>query len=229
MNDTVQTAQDSAVGSGAVVIAAAQQIFSTQTLDNTYKFRPDKEGKKRAPLTLSYPVLDAEGIAELLAEGTEKGKQYIQELIAAPITAYIKSLLVEDNEYNQEKLDAYLAKQPITIDFLANQPRAERSGATKEDFEAFANYYRQIMGLVQSTDGTTPFDQKKVDLAADIFAQRLKPVQAKPKMLTKMQAYLEQFKSAVDEDTATQLEAPIKYFEAKFEELLNAEITEDAI
>lgn len=225
MNDQVANTQ--VAGTGAV---ADNAEATTAILSNTYKFRPEKgTDKKRAPLTLDFPVPTEAGIIELLIDGSAKAKQYITELVAAPIVAYVKSQLVEDLEYNQDKLNELLAKTPITIELLANLPRAERSGATKEDFEAFGTFYRELMGTVLSPDGTTPFDQKKVDVAADIFVQRLKPVMAKPDMLKKMQAYLEQFKGAIDEDTATQLEAAIKWFEAKFDELLNAEITVDAI
>lgn len=214
----------------AATSAAMQAGLLTQ-YENQFNFRKTKSGFTRPSLSLTYPVATLEGIVDVATNGSEKAKQYILDLTQGAVTSHIKSLVDDDLEFSQETLDKLLAEKAIDLEFLANLPRSERSGATKEDIDNFAEAYRAIMPEVLGAE--TAEDKKKIDLAADIFQQRLKPVLAKPKMLAKLQGYLGQFAEAVaateDAETIAAQAKAIDWFTAKFAELLAVNLDEDAI
>lgn len=202
-------------------------VALTIALSNQFNFRKTKSGFTRPSLSLDFPVATLAGLVALATNGSDKGKEYLLELTSSAVISHIKGLVDADLEFSQEKLDAILAKNAIDLEYLANLPRSERSGATKDDIDNFADAYRKIMASV------TGLDQQKVDTAADIFQQRLKPVLAKPKMLTKMQAYLLSFAEAInsseDAEIIEEHRKAIEWFTAKFAELLAVNLDEDAI
>lgn len=193
-------------------------------MTNQYNFRKDKDtGNKRPSLSLEFEVPSAAGLVDVLQNGSKEAVSFLTELAAGTFVGYIKGLVDNDLDFSQEKLDAILAEKPLTIQMLATLPRSERSSANKEDIDNFAATYRGVMAQVLD------IAQDKVDVAADIFAQRLKPVLAKPRMLEKLKSYLASFAEVLDDASAAEHEKAITFFTARFDELLSANLDENAI
>lgn len=212
------------VQSNNTVAGAQAAVALSVLMTNQYNFRKDKDtGNKRPSLSLEFEVPSAAGLVDVLQNGTKEAVSFLTELAAGTYVGYIKGLVDNDLEFSQEKLDAILAEKPLTIQMLATLPRSERSSANKDDIDNFAATYRAVMAEVLG------IEQEKVDVAADIFAQRLKPVLAKPKMLEKLKGYLASFADVLDEASAAEHEKAITWFAARFDELLSANLDENAI
>lgn len=192
-----------------------------QNAEVTFKFR-ERDGKKRDPITLSFPTLTAEGIKDALDKGG-KTADMIVETITGIQSTYIRSFVDSDVEYSQEKLDELINKGETSLEFIATKPRSERNVISKSDLEAFAAVY---VPVIMKATGK---EQERVEKGASVLVNRFAPVRGDFKALAILAESLEMFAKNVTDEVIAEHEAALTYLTGKVEELQNAHISSDAL
>ena len=201
--------------------------MSTSVRTSTdFNFRTDKKTNyKRPTVSLEYDVPTAEGVVALLQSSDSKVVSLLTETACSLLTGYIRGFVDADAEFDQAKLEALIADGKISIEAIANLPKSERSMLTKEDMEAFAVSYMEVM------PEATGKSVEKVQVAANCFLERFKRVAGDEKVLAVLQDQLAVFCEAASGDMLNQHERVISYLASKVEELLSVstKVTADAL
>jgi len=107
----------------------------------------DSEGRvisetKRDALELPIPYPSVNGIVQILEDGG-KGLELLIDAVEAIITQQARSMISEDTTINAVNLPV----DKLSWEFIANMPKAERSGGgiAKEVWEDFAKDYIKVM------------------------------------------------------------------------------------
>lgn len=191
-------------------------------IETSFSFRQNKQtGVKRETVTLKYAVLSAIGIIAALQSGDEKVVSLIEDTVAGLSTAQLRSYVDSDLEYNQDKANADADK--LTLEYIANLPRAERNVVGKEDLEKFAEAYVQFMPEI------TGKAVEKVQTAAALFVERFKRAAGDNKVLTILQDQLALFAEKAPDQVVEDNVRALTYLSDKLKELLDIKITEDAL
>lgn len=156
---------------------AAQPEDTSPTVSKEAKFffKKNDLGEKRPTFSLMLPMLTIHGLVNALQDA--KQQEYVLSIVNDAVVAAAR-IQVNDEEKpvnKQEELD--LTK--LTLEFLANQPAAERRGGgiAKEVWEAFAKDYIVVMA---------PITNKSADAlgnAAKIFLAKFQPVKTNKPVL----------------------------------------------
>jgi hypothetical protein len=163
---------------------------NTVMTEAKYNFRKDELGNKRASVTVALPYITIDGLVEAL--GDEKVQSYILEIINTSIYDAGKVQVNDDEKpvNSQDELD--LSK--LTLEFLANQPAAERRGGgiSKEVWEAWAADYLEVM------PGATGKKKENVGNAATLFLKKFQPVKTDKPVLAKLKEQLDIYTTATE-------------------------------
>lgn len=187
-----------------------------------FNFRT-KDGYKRPTVSVELDLPTAEGVATLLASEDAKVVSLVTDTVAALLTSYVRGFVDADVDFDQAKLDALVAEGKISIEAIANLPKSERSMLTKEDLEAFAKDYMEVM---PAATGKSP---EKVAAAAGLFIERYKRVAGDNAVLAVLQEQLGVFMEAATPDMIQTHERVLTYLASKVEELLSVKVTADAL
>lgn len=180
---------------------------------------------KRPSITLKYPVPTVAGIIDVLSGDPEsKVVSMLKETVDGIIYTYLRTNYVDsDLEFSQEKLDALIAEGKVSLDYIANLPRADRSVVSKEDLEAFAKDYVSIMPEI------TNKPLAKVQAAAVLFVERLKRVAGDNDILRILLQQLQVFVEKAPEAMQKKHEDTLTYLVKKLQELLSVKVTADSL
>lgn len=146
--------------------SAALPIFKTENKDLDFHFKKEKiknekgeqigEGKKHPSLKISTPVLNAEGLVEIISAGG-KSLELLLDAANDVISGQVRNLINQvreklptDGEIKPDMID----QSKLLWSFIASIPKAERRGLgiSDEDFDAFFGDYRAIMPKVTGKD-----------------------------------------------------------------------------
>lgn len=186
----------------------------------TYSFR-QKDGVKRPSLTLNVVQLTALGVIAALQSGDEKTVEYITDLVNGAQTSYLKSFVDSDIEFNQEAYEK-IADQ-LTLEVIANLPRAERNVVGKDDLQAFAKDYIAIMPEI------TGKEKVRIETAASLFVEKFKRVAGKKDALAVLKEGLETFAEKAPEQMQEDHARTLMYLLGKVEELMGVDIDAGAL
>lgn len=223
MNDTANTATAEATQAvetqapdPASLINTADlkaPIVTNQDFKFTFKKQTDELGNKRAPVTLTLPIPTFEGVIEALKE--EKQRQYILDILAEQVRSAASWQVGDDDKpvNTQSELDV----TKLTLSYLANMPKAERTGGgiAKEVWEAMAKDYIAVM------PGVTGKDVEKVSNAATIFLKKFQPVKTNKGVLKVLKDFLAQWFMATP--NAEEFKECYEFLDQKVDALLAAD------
>ena len=135
-----------------------------------FRFKTSKVGDvetKREPLELPIPYPTVQGIIDILEAGG-KGLELLLDSVESVITQTARTLISDDISLNAVNLPV----EKLSWEFLANMPKAERSGGgiAKEVWEDFATDYIKTMPEVT---GKTP---EQITRAAKLLQGKLAAV-----------------------------------------------------
>lgn len=109
-----------------------------------FKTRKDSDGieVKRDSIELPIPYPSMDGIVAILQDGG-KGLELLVDAIEGIVTFQARALISDDTSINAHNLPV----DKLAWEFIANMPRAERTGGgiAKEVWEAFAEDYITVM------------------------------------------------------------------------------------
>lgn len=140
-----------------------------------FRFKKDKLGNQRQPVTLTLPVPSVEGIVAILEKGG-KGLELLLDVVADTIRSAAASFVSEDEKISQ----ATFPVDKILWDAIANAPRAERKSIAPELWEAFAADYIEVMPAVTS---------KSVEVVTNatlVYLKKFSIVKTNKSVLTKL-------------------------------------------
>lgn len=185
----------------------------TKMTEVKYNFRKDELGNKRPSVTALIPYVTIDGLVEAL--GDEKVQNYILEVVNATIYDAGK-IQVNDEEKpvnTQEEFD--LSK--LTLEFLANQPAAERRGGgiSKEIWEAWAADYLEVM------PAATGKKKENVGNAATLFIKKFQPVKTDKPVLAKLKEQLDIYTTATER--LEEFQDCVTFLINKVESLINSD------
>lgn len=165
-----------AAGSPAAALAAINTKQEYIKVARKFHFKKDKKlGTKRPTIELLVPKITLEGVINGL--GDEKVRDYILEVLENETYKAVRDQVGDDTKpvNKQEELDS----NKVTLAFLANMPKAERTGGgiSKETWEDFAADYAEVM------PGRTSFTTEQIANAVKIFVGRFQPVKTQKKII----------------------------------------------
>lgn len=183
------TAENQNAGGVAAVVPAvpkadaAAPVINALTskenyLPNSYKFhfKKDDLGNKRPSIDLVLMTPTMEGvIAALISD--EKQALYIIDVLSQEI--YKAARLQVGDEQKPVNKQGELDTTKLTIEALANMPKAERTGGgiSKEIWEAFSKDYIAVM------PGITGKTAEQIANAAKLMLAKFQPVKTQKKVL----------------------------------------------
>lgn len=197
-------------------------MTSNTRIATDFNFRT-KDGYKRPTVTVEHDVPNADGIMEALSSGDEKVVGLITSTVQGVIISHLRGYVDSDADFDQAKCDALYSEGKISLEAIANLPKSERSMLTKEDLEAFAKDYMEIMPEV------TGKAKEKVAAAAGLFIERYKRVAGDNAVLAVLQEQLTTFIENAGDEVVGRHEKALTYLVAKVEELLSIKVTADAL
>jgi hypothetical protein len=177
----------------------------------TFGFRKDKLGNKRQPIKLILPMPTTEGIVQALQD--EKQLEYILDVLKDQIKAAARAQISDEEKPVNKQSELDINK--LTIEFLANQPKAERTGGgiSKEVWEAFSEDYIKVMPAVS---GRTA-DQ--VGNAARLLLGKLQQVKTNKPVLTFLKQQLALY--ATNTENLEEFADCVDFLDKKAETFLN--------
>lgn len=137
----------------------------------------NKRGKPRAPLVLALPLPTMDGIIGAISSNSQ-ALEWVQEVIQNEILGHVRDKISGDDPEWRAQEDVDFSK--LSISFIANLPKAERTGGgiSKEVWEAWATDYREVMV------GEFARDPKKAAASCDLLFKKFNPVKTQKKIIT---------------------------------------------
>jgi hypothetical protein len=167
---------------------------------------------KRPTVTLELPVPTLSGVVTALHD--EKQRDYILGLIADAVADAARTQVNDDVKpvNKQEELDV----SKLTLEYLANEPKSERTGRgiAKEVWEAFSKDYISIMPALINRSA------EQVGNAALLFVKKLQPCKTNKVVLSKLKEYLDTWFQA--SQSAEEFAGIYEFLSAKVDTFLNA-------
>lgn len=154
---------------------------SVDAKDFQFRFKKDKLGNQRSPVTLKAGVPSVEGIVSILELGG-KGLELLQDAMYDTIQTALRTWVSDTENASQETLD--LSK--FTWDAIANQPREDRrSGAiSEEQWAGFSADYASIMPSVTGKTAT------QIGNAIEVFVKKFSMVKTNKPVLNALKVQL---------------------------------------
>lgn len=169
-------------GGGAVAVPTTPEPTAMTSKDpyilKSYKFhfKKDDLGNKRPSIDLALATPTLEGVISAL--GNEKQAEYIIEVLAQEI--YKAARLQVGDEQKPVNKQEELDPTKLTLEALANMPKAERTGGgiSKEIWEAFSKDYIAVMPAI------TGKSAEQISNAAKLMLAKFQPVKTQKKVLS---------------------------------------------
>lgn len=138
---------------------------------------------RREAVILQVPHITWHGLLRLL-DVNEKAQEFVLSLLNNEVDAAVRLQVSDDTKPVNKQEELLLQK--ISLEYLVNQPKAERVGAgiSKEVWDEFALDYVAIM------PGLTGRTVEAVTYASKVFLQRLQPAKTNRPALAKLEEYL---------------------------------------
>ena len=120
--------------------------FDVDVKPTIFRFKTTKDANgvevKRDPLELPIPYPSIQGVINIMEKGG-KGLELLMDAVQAVVTQQARSLITEDWNINATNLPV----DKLSWEFIANMPKAERSGGgiPKEVWEDFGKDYIKVM------------------------------------------------------------------------------------
>jgi hypothetical protein len=173
-------------------------------LDREFKFSfkrqtvKDELGieQKRPPVTLTVPIPTYDGLLEALSSEDPKIAPFILDLVEEAIKDQIRTQISDEDKPVNRQEDLDLSK--LTIQFIANLPKSERTGGgiSKEAWEEWSKDYIETMVPLRAVGGITKEDATdKVTKAAKLMTSRFNPCKTDKPVLTFLRGQLAQWAS----------------------------------
>lgn len=190
-------------------------ITAKETL---FSFRKTKdaitgEEIKKPSFKLALPVPTIDGLIESLSN--QKIVDYVLDVLADEIKAAAKVQVDDETKPVNAQADLDLSK--LTLEFLANQPKAERGGPKipEEQWNAFSADYLTVM--VAATGKT----EETVKNGLDLFLKKLNPVKSQKQVVAKLQSLLATY--ATNSKNLDDVADVVEYLTKRMETLMSAE------
>lgn len=207
-------------------MSETQATQLTQIVKSTFRFRKDKEGFQRPTVEVDHPAPTIAGLIHYLQsdqEAHKKVQELLVDLATTAISQQLRSKVDANTEFDQVAADALVEDGELTLEFIANMPKRERNVISKDDLEAFAKLYVQVM----VTRGG--LEQKRAENAGSLMAQRFNPVRGDVQLLQGLQGRLGEFMEHANEEEVGEFQATIEYLVSRLDDLTSDNITADAI
>lgn len=198
----------------------------TESIKSVFRFRKDKNDFQRPTVEVEHPVPTVEGLVAYLtsnAEEHKKVKEMITDLVAGAIASQLRSKVEANLEFDQAATDELVNKGELSLEFIANIPKGDRNVLSKDDLEAFAKFYVEVMVSVVG------LEQKKAENVGSLIIQRFNPVRGDVQLLQGIQARLLQFVEAADDAKLLEHETVLNYIQNRLDDLTSNNYTADAI
>lgn len=144
----------------------------------SFAFRTNKEtGVKRPTVEVEAEVPSKDGLVELLTSedpADAKVQELVIEGVISTLQSHIRSYVDEDKDFDQEAYNRLLEQGKVDLHYIANMPRAERNVLSKDDLEAFAADYIEVMPEI------TGKEVSRVRLTAEMVVERFKRITGDP-------------------------------------------------
>lgn len=216
MNETPavsQVAGAPAVATPAASTTAGVQHPATMKRPFKYHFKKDKLGVKRATIELAIPVPTVEGVIQMLND--PKQTEYLLEVLAEQAYKAARDQVGDDAKpvNKQEELD----ESKLTMEALANMPKAERTGGGigKEVWEAFSEDYIAVMPAITSKSA------EQVGNACKLLIAKFQPVKTNKKVIEFLKGQLALWFSS--STNAEEFQECYEFLDAKADTLLKAD------
>lgn len=153
--------------------------FKVEKLTKEEKEAGKEPQPKRPTVSLSLPVPTLEGVIKGMQDPVHSAKiqEYILELLSDEVQKQARLQVADEkNPVNkQDQLDI----SKLTLAFLANIPKAERTGGgiAKEVWELFAEDYKAVMPAV------TGKDAEKIENASKLLLAKFQPIKREKKAI----------------------------------------------
>lgn len=194
--------------------------------DMKFGFRTIKDEKtgtesKRPTVEVKLPVLNFDGIVEVLknanTEGGKKAYDLLQSAVQDTYASAIKDFLADNPSVTSENFPY----ETFTWEAIANQPESERKGRgiAKEVWEDFIKSYINVMPSL------TGKPVANIEKQAAILAQKLNPLrnhEDKEKILPNFKNALTVYMNGAGQDAETYA-ACVEFLVEKCDKILNAD------
>ena len=169
---------------------------------------------KRAAVKLELPVLTVDGLINAIQD--QKQLDFILDVLADVIKAAARTQV--DDETSPVNDQAALDLSKLTLEYIANQPKAERTGGgiSQELWAAWGVDYVSTM-LAASPDAK----EEHVKNALNIFLKRYAPVKMNKPVLKKLRERLAVY--ATETKALDDFVEVVDYLDKRAETLINAD------
>lgn len=160
-----------------------KEIIEVPDPANPGETKKETKESKRAPVTLVLPLPTFPGVVSGLYE--PKQLAYILDLLADQVMAAAREQIDDEDKpvNNQEDLDL----RKLTLEYLANLPKAERTGGGISDTQwtGWAADYISVM------PGITGKPLKPaIESSCELFTKKMAPVKGRKDVLGKLKSYI---------------------------------------
>lgn len=163
-------------------VAAVEDTSPTKMEKQKFFFKKNDLGEKRPTIELELPRVTIHGLVAALQD--QKQQDFILQLVNDAIYVAARIQVGDDEKpvNTQEELDI----SKLSLEFLANQPAAERRGGgiAKEIWEAFGKDYLAVMPAL------TNKSPEALGNAVKIFLAKFQPVKTNKPVLTFLKGQL---------------------------------------
>lgn len=154
---------------------------SVDAKEFVFRFKKDKLGNQRSPVSLKAGVPSVEGLVSILELGG-KGLELLQDALVDTIQAALRTWVSDTENASQEVLD--LSK--FTWNAIANQPREDRrSGAISE--EQWASFTADYAAIMPSVTGK---NSSQIGAAIEIYVKKFSMVKTNKPVLNALKVQL---------------------------------------
>lgn len=181
-NPVATGAEVPAAGSTAAAQLAVAAKSDSIKVEKKFHFKKDKLGNKRPTIALQIPKPTLDGVINALSD--EKMRDFILEILEEQVYKAARDQVGDEAKpvNKQEELDS----SKLTLQFLANMPKAERTGGgiSKETWEEFGVDYASVM------PSRTSFTAEQIGNAVKIFVGRFQAVKTNKKVIAFLKTQL---------------------------------------
>lgn len=141
------------------------------SINHTFNFREDKKtGHKREALTVKLPVPTPSEVSAVLsgeqADNPDLAnvRDFIMGAIQGLVIGAAKAIVDDNTAFQPEDMSKF--HKEVSLDYIANLPRAQRGGITNAALVAFGDFFKQVaVERLELTD-------KQAENLGNIFSDR---------------------------------------------------------
>jgi hypothetical protein len=178
------TSPDNIVGSNTDAIKKLMEMPAPaiRFTEQKFHFKKDKLGNKRPTITLQVPFITFDGLVAGLSD--DKIRTFIEDIVNDQVYAGVRQQIGDESKPVNSQAELDLGK--LTLEYLANVPKAERTGGgiSKEVWEDFGKDYAEVMMAVAKKT------QDQVSNATKILLAKFQPVKTQKPIIKYMKEQL---------------------------------------